>query len=155
MSRITKAELECMDLQWFGIDEKGQIAVFCSAGVANVPEFVCCDKEKNETLIELFDLLPSISEVEICFEVCKKNMRSIEVANDFSGKGFYYFDSDDNTKKKINVSSLQKYYTINSKPKKPIYFYDLPIEIKELLKDNILSISDFNEVKIIDVKNAY
>lgn len=106
MSRITKAELECMDLQWFGIDEKGQIAVFCSAGVANVPEFVCCDAEKNDTLVELLDLLPFISEVEICFEECEKNMRPVEVANDFSGKGFYYFDSDDNTKKKINVSSL-------------------------------------------------
>ena len=77
MSRITKAELECMDLQWFGIDEKGQIAVFCSAGVANVPEFVCCDEEKNDTLIELLDLLPSISEVEICFEGCEKNMRPV------------------------------------------------------------------------------
>ena len=55
---------------------------------ANVPEFVCCDEEKNDTLIEWLDLLPSISEVEICFEGCEKNMRPIEVANDFSGKGW-------------------------------------------------------------------
>ena len=47
-----------MDIEWYGVDRKGKIAVFCSAGIANIPEFVCADKERQERLIALFEKLP-------------------------------------------------------------------------------------------------
>mgnify|MGYP003197307824 CR=1 FL=1 len=55
MSRIESEELSMMDIEWYGVDRKGKIAVFCSAGIANVPEFVCADKERQERLIALFE----------------------------------------------------------------------------------------------------
>ena len=54
MSRIESEELSMTDVEWYGVDRKGKIAVFCSAGIANVPEFVCADKERQECLIALF-----------------------------------------------------------------------------------------------------
>ena len=69
MSRIESEELSIMDIEWYGVDRKGKIAVFCSAGVANVPEFVCADKERQERLIALFEKLPILSGVSFCF-VC-------------------------------------------------------------------------------------
>lgn len=155
MGRITKAELECMDLEWFAIDKKGQVAVFCSAGVANVPEFVCSDEDSTNELMELFDMLPNVSEVELCFEESISNSGSVKVANDFSKKGLYYFDSDDNSRKKDNIASFQEYYTINSRPLKPVIYNELPARIKELMKDNILEIEDFSKKTVIKVTNAY
>ncbi len=77
------------------------------------------------------------------------------MANDFSSKGLYYFDSDDNTKKKDNIASLQDYYTISLKPLRPIVINELPCEIQELIKENKLPISDFGKEKTIEVLNAY
>lgn len=155
MSRITEAELECRDLEWFAIDKKGQVAVFCSAGVGNVPEFVCADEDKTNELMELFDLLPTISETEICFPETSANRRFVEAACDFSKKGLYYFDSDDHTNIKNNVASLKEYYTITSKPLKQIFVNELPVKIQELIKENLLPINDFSKTTIIKVLNAY
>lgn len=155
MGRISQAELEIMDLEWFAIDQKGQVAVFCSAGVGNVPEFVCADEDKSDTLMKVFDLLPVSSDVEICFKECKFNSRPIEVAKGFSSKGLFYYDSDDNSKKEQNVSSLQEYYTISSRPIKPILFDELPADIKKLMSNNILQIEDFGKQNVIEIDNAY
>lgn len=75
MSRIESEELSMMDIEWYGVDRKGKIAVFCSAGIANVPEFVCADKERQERLIALFEKLPilSIDDFQICNIVAVEN----------------------------------------------------------------------------------
>ena len=65
MSRIKFDELCCMDVEWYVVDKIGNIAVFCSAGEANVPEFVCADKERCERLVDLFDRPPNISDTLI------------------------------------------------------------------------------------------
>ena len=54
-----------------------------------------------------------------------------------------------------NVATLQRYYTIASKPVLPIKFINLPIEMQELLKENFLPIDDFDKMIIIDVEHAY
>ena len=72
MSRIESEELSMMDIEWYGVDRKGKIAVFCSAGIANVPEFVCADKERQERLIALFEKLPILSGVSFCFACSEK-----------------------------------------------------------------------------------
>ena len=51
MIRIKDEELCTIDVEWYGIDKKGNVAVFCSAGEANVPEFVCVDKKRYEELV--------------------------------------------------------------------------------------------------------
>ena len=155
MTRIKSDELCCMDIEWYGIDKNGKIAVFCSAGEANVPEFVCADKEKYEQLVDLFDRLTNTSDTMICFKPSKKNSKPVEVAEDFSGKGIYYFNSDDCSMSEKNIATLQRYYTITSKPVSPIKLINLPIEMQELLKENFLPIDDFDKMIIIDVEHAY
>ena len=56
MSRIEAGECEHMDMEWYGIDRQGNIAVFCSGGEGNLPEFVCENVERADewnTLISL------------------------------------------------------------------------------------------------------
>ena len=69
MSRIEKDELCFTDVEWYGVDKKGNIAVFCSGGQATVPEFVCANKEKYEQLIFLFDNSVSSTVLLVAFTV--------------------------------------------------------------------------------------
>lgn len=55
MSRIEAGECEHMDMEWYGIDGQGNIAVFCSGGEGNLPEFVCENVERADELMEYFD----------------------------------------------------------------------------------------------------
>ena len=155
MIRIKDEELCTIDVEWYGIDKKGNVAVFCSSGEAYVQEFVCVDKKRYEELVYLFDKLPVVSDTLICFKPCKKNHLHIEVAETYSNKGIYYYDADDNSKSEKNICVCQEYYTINSKPLSPIKYSDLPIKIQELLKDNFLDIDDFENEPVIKIKNAY
>lgn len=154
MSRIESEELCCLDVEWYGVDRSGHVAVFCSAGAADVPEFVCEDKEKWERLIELFDGLPAISDTQICFRPCKRNPFPVEVAEGFSGKGLYYYDADDHSQSERNSAVLQRYYTISSKPVSPVRLSDLPAEIQELLKNQALPIDDFGRADVIAAEEA-
>lgn len=151
MSRIEKDELCFTDVEWYGVDKKGNIAVFCSGGQATVPEFVCANKEKYEQLIFLFDKFPKTSDTIICFNPSSVNHKPVEVAERFSEKGLYYFDSDDCSDREKNICSLNNYYTINSKPTLPINICDLPYEIQNLLQENKLPIDDFDKMIIFDV----
>ena len=55
MSRICAGECEHMDMEWYGVDRQGNIAVFCSGGVGNLPEFVCENDERACELINYFE----------------------------------------------------------------------------------------------------
>lgn len=61
------------DIEWYGVDKKGNIAVFCSAGRATVPESVLFDEEKYEKLINLFGKLPCISDTYM-FQALQKEL---------------------------------------------------------------------------------
>ena len=39
MSRISSSECFNMDMEWYGVDRQGNIAVSCSAGEGYLPEF--------------------------------------------------------------------------------------------------------------------
>lgn len=150
MSRIDKSSCECMDMEWYGVDKVGNIGVFCSAGVGNLPEFVCENEERSYKIIEWFEhLKPSTSSI-IYHEMPEKGR---EVAEEFSDKGLFYFDSDDWTK--FNVSNLKKYYTKASSPKKALKYELLPNEIKNILSFNFLNIDNFENVETVSVPHAY
>ena len=155
MSRITFEELFTIDVEWYGIDRVGNIAVFCSAGKANVPEFVCADKERYALLIDLVQALPPISNVQFYFECSTKNSLPLQVAKEFSEKGLFYYDSDDHSKAKDNISVLQSYYTKSSAPVKPLLYKDLPKQLQELLKDHFLPVDNFETNSMIEIDNAY
>ena len=51
MSRIGAGECGNMHMEWYGVDKKGNVAVFCSGGEGNLPEFVCESEERADELI--------------------------------------------------------------------------------------------------------
>ena len=140
MSRIEAWECFTLDVEWYAVDRSGNIAVFLSAGNGNLPEFVCADYDKTESLAAYFDTLPKNTESILHFQSTEK---AEQLAIDFSDKGLHYFDAD-----------LNHFYTKLSSPKKPLTFGMLPPHIKQLLQDNILDV-EFESASIIDIAHAY
>lgn len=150
MSRISQGECPHMDMEWYAVDSNGNIAVFCSAGCGNLPEFVCEDRERADRLMELFEKLSFSSECKIRFDLTP---RATEVAEEFSKKGLFYYDSDDCTKK--GICTLHEYYTKVSYPLIPLNFNNLSEEMQKLLKYNIIKDIDFSESDTIYLQHAY
>ena len=150
MSRIGSEECFVMDMEWYGVDRRGNIAVFCSAGEGCIPEFVCEDRERAEALIGYFNGIEKRTTSELCF---RQTERAEQVARDFSDRGFYHYDADDGTKPGVCV--LHGYYTKQSFPKEPSNFASLPTHIQEILKQNVMEIEDFSLEDTVQVKHAY
>ena len=66
MSKISSDECFVIDMEWYGVDRQGNIAVFCSAGEGYLPEFVCEDKERADELIEYFNLIKEVPPLQCC-----------------------------------------------------------------------------------------
>ena len=99
MSRIESEELSMMDIEWYGVDRKGKIAVFCSAGIANIPGICMCRQRATGTPDCIIrKVADSIRRFVLFLPVQKKNLLPFQVAETFSGKGFFYYDSDDHSK---------------------------------------------------------
>ena len=152
MSRIGAGECGNMDMEWYGVDKKGNVAVFCSGGEGNLPEFVCESEERADEIIEYFDRMKKTTSSMLMFPQTKVG-RAEEVARDFSDKGLYYFDADDGTK--LGICTFHEYYTKHSCPQNPLKYELLPKHIKEILKHNFMEIEDFSLVDTVYVKHAY
>lgn len=150
MKRIEEWQCFMMDMEWYGTDKKGNIAVFCSAGEGYLPEFVCEDRDRADLLIDFFEKYQKYTQSVVLH---KMTDFATQAARDFSDKGLYYFDSDDGTR--YNICTLHKYYTKASYPEKPLHYNMLPKNIKELLKYNIMDIEDFANYYTISVRHAY
>lgn len=147
MARISANECEFMDVEWYGVDRQGNIAVFCSGGAGNLPEFVCESEERVHTLMEYFAAISKSTQSILLIGAAQ------QAAKTFSDKGLYYFDSDDGTKS--GVGTLHQYYTKWSYPEKPLNYEQLPQHIREILKHNFMEIEDFSMADTIQVKHAY
>ena len=139
-------------MEWYGVDRQGNIAVFCSGGVGNLPEFICESEERTDELVERFNKIPKNTSSILIFPKTRMGMAE-QVARDFSDKGLYYFDSDDGTK--LEVTTLHKYYTKHSYPEKPLKYDLLPKHMRETLKYNFMEIEDFSLADTIYIKHAY
>ena len=152
MTRISAGECGHMDMEWYGVDKKGNVAVFCSGGEGNLPEFICESEERANELIEYFNQTTKITNSILIFPQTKIG-HAEQVARDFSDRGLYYFDADDGTK--LGVSAFHEYYTKHSYPQNPLKYELLPKYIKEILKHNFMEIENFSLVDTIYVKHAY
>lgn len=150
MGRIASEECFCMDMEWFGVDKCGNIAVFCSAGCGYLPEFVCEDEERAVALIEFFEQMQAFTKSVLHFDLRE---RFKEVAKEFSDKGLFYFDSDDCTRP--GISTLHEYYTKVSSPVQALKVTDLPENVQEMLKNNLMEIEDFSATDRVHVTHAY
>lgn len=155
MSRYEEWELSTLDIEWYGVDKRGQIAVFCSGGEGNIPEFVCADRERVDLLIDFFDGLSVISECEICFVPPRKNPLPKQIAKEYARKGLYYFDASDHSRSAENICVYHKYYTKTAYPFTPLKMDDLPADIKAALDKNRMEVADFSAAVRIYVDHAY
>jgi len=78
MSRIHAGECEYVDMEWYGVDRQGNVAVFCSGGVGNLPEFVCENHERADELIDYFEMLEKMtsSVLVLCQDLVQVKMRN-------------------------------------------------------------------------------
>lgn len=155
MSRFEERELSTLDIEWYGVDKRGQIAVFCTGGAGNVPEFVCADRESADLLIEFFNGLPRVCGCEICFVPPPKNPLPKQVAAEFAEKGLYYFDADDQSRSLENICTFHEYYTKAAYPFASLLIGDLPTGVRDLLVVNRLEAADFSTQKRIYIEHAY
>lgn len=149
MSRISAGECFTLDMEWYGVDRRGNIAVFCSAGAGYLPEFVCEDRERADELIEYFSTAEKITGSVLLFP---KTEQAEQVARDFSDRGLYYFDADDGTNP--GICTLHEYYTKQSCPRVPLKWDGLPGRIREILGHNLMDIEDFSQGDTVHVKHA-
>ena len=139
-----------MDIEWYGVDKNGNIAVFCNAGKANVPEFVCENRERAEEIAEYFEMRERTTNSILYFHSIES---AEQIAKDFSDKGLFYFDANDGTQ--FGVATLHTYYTKLSTPLKPLKYNTLPERIRRLLKNNYMEVEDFSSMNEIHIMHAY
>lgn len=155
MSVYTEEEMMYTDIQWLACDRSGNLGVFFSAGMADVPDFVYLNKERTEKLEALFDSLPVVTRAILLFDGYLHNPVPSRLAGQHSGKGFFYYDSDDGSGAKKNHSVLRRYYTLLSKPAAPLKLTALPEEMRELLRGCVLPVDDFGRTREIAVRCEY
>lgn len=144
MTRITALECEYQDIEWYGIDAQGNIAVFCSGGTGNIPEFVCVSQEITDELIAFFrQMEPNTTSIIMS----GLTPAVAQCARNFSDKGLYYFDAND--------GDCHPYYLKQSSPNRPLCLEQLPDHIKGLLSCHRLNIESFALVNTIAVPHAY
>ncbi len=151
MSRICAEECAFRDVEWYGVDRQGNIAVFCSGGVGNLPEFVCESEERADKLVEYFDKIPKSTNSILMFPKTEIG-RAEQTAKNFSDRGLYYFDSDDGAE--LETAALHPYYTKHSYPENPLKYDRLPEHVKEILKYNFLETEDFSLADTIPIKQG-
>jgi hypothetical protein len=145
--RYSKIDVEIEDIMWFGVDTNGYIFACTSAGFANVPEFVCSNREKNELLCDFFTETLS----ETTFEILNSNYENNFLMNDsisLARKGIFCFDAviDD-------TNHIGEYIKLVS-PVKPLLYEDLPEYIKSIICNHSVDI-DISSTTFLSVAHAY
>ena len=145
--RFTEIDLQTDDITWFGVDINGFIFACTSAGIANVPEFVCASKERTD-LIEKYFTEKTEKTTSAVLETPYIDNTLMEDAVELAEKGVFSFDAvtDNNEHKREYVKIVS--------PKKPLQYTALPDDIKKLMHDNGVSV-DVTKEKFIHVKHSY
>ena len=142
MSRIDALECQYTDLEWYGMDRMGNIAVFLSSGCANVPEFVCGDRERTEALIEYFE---NADYEGGCILHGAFPEGTAKMAREMTARGVYCYDAVEG----------QRYYRKLARPEHTLTLTELPRPIRDMLECNRVEVDSFQYEEHIDVSHAY
>ncbi len=144
--RISQVDLQIEDIRWFGIDCNNRIFECTSAGIANVPEFVCKSKEETIMLEKFFEeILGELGNAKVLVDVNNINPL-LEYCINLAKKGIFCFDI-------INYNSNN--YIKVVEPTIEIFYSDLPEQIKKVLRDHFVLSADVKKDKILYVEHAY
>lgn len=145
--RISEIELQTEDIMWFAVDLNNYIIACTSAGISDVPEFVCADREETELLEDYF--MNSLQNVTN--EILHADYIDNDLMNDgivLAKKGIFCFDAVSN-----DINHNREYIKLIS-PEKPIDYNSLPSEIRNILKKHLLKV-DAAKLNYLKVENAY
>ncbi len=134
-------DIGLVDLFWFAVDQRGQIAVFCSCGSDAVPPrlsrtansilnlYFEHSAEKRGGITELVDLQEHVGE-------------DAETYREFAKRGLFGYDHGEE-------SNADEAYLLIVRPKNPISLADLPDWIRSLFGSQALSLT-FSDTPNID-----
>ena len=144
--RYTEIDLQIEDVMWFGIDRNGFVISCTTAGIGNVPEFVCRSKEETEKLYDFFSAKLS-DKADYSLNVKKEDNDLINEAIALAKKGVFCFDAvvDDN--------HYGEYRKISS-PNTPLSYRTLPLEIQNIIGDHQIDI-DVIQSNMLSIPHAY
>lgn len=143
--KFSETDLICEDIMWFGIDKNGYIFECTSAGVGNIPAFVCKSREETDMLEEYF--LNTATKTTVGKILIKDEEN--DLCNDcktLSSKGLFCYDAviEDNHHDYIKIAE----------PEEPITINDLPDEIKSIMESHKVDVDVTTEINI-NVQHAY
>ncbi len=143
---ITEIDLQCEDIRWFGIDINNYVFTCTSAGIANVPAFVCDNKENTMYLENFFiSYIKKLSGIQWMKPFDMESAMYQETVN-LTSKGIYCYDACDNND--------ETSYCKISEPISPLILDELPNDIKERLLNNKVEVDVITD-NYITVENAY
>ena len=142
--RISEIDLQTEDIMWFAIDSNGYIFECTSAGCGNVPEYICCSKENTDKLLDYFTNKAVVLTKPILLIPEEDNYLTKDIT-ELASKGIFCYDIDEDD---------DNYYTLVSKPEKPITINDLPEEIRSIISSHVYE-GNIPESSRITVRHAY
>ena len=137
---------QTLDIDWFMIDRKGNIAHFASGG-SILPESVAYSIENNETLHKYFSSIKESVEV-----IIHENNPKAKLTDSFAQmaeKGLFSFDVEN-----AGEFASTNYVKVVS-PKKPLNINELPTEIASILIKTQTKEIDFDSENSLDWRKVY
>lgn len=145
--RYSVFDLQVEDVMWFGVDKNDMVFACTTAGLANVPEFVCKSREINEWICDFFMNKLEKTTTEV-LETSDENNDLIREAIKLSQKGIFCFDAV------IDDADHANEYVRISSPAQPLLFARLPDSVKNVLKDHVVNV-DITAIRYLQIDHAY
>jgi hypothetical protein len=140
MLEFTRDALRGIDVEWFGVDRVGALAIF-TTGYGTIPLQVFESEERHRRLSDFFDGAPEISEAHLVSGLDPTGDYQLFLAE--AGRGLYsYWHSDYGTREP---------YKLIAYPVTPALFGDLPEEIQAMLAPFRLERIEFGKEDVIRV----
>lgn len=143
--RITEEEQQSSDIDWFCVDQEGQIGHFASAGLKEIPPSVAESAEELNYLNSFFQALPPLPFGHELDATLPSNCRTARYLQSFvfmARRGLFSFDIDSYLKPEIC------YFRV-ALPVHSLKVSDLPGEVRRILIRTELKGHSFTTTSII------
>lgn len=144
MVEFTRDALRGLDVEWFGVDRLGALAIF-TTGYGVIPKKVFESEERHRRLSEFFEGAPEISEARLVAGLDPRGTYELFLAE--ARRGLYsYCHSDYWTREP---------YKLIAYPVTPALFGDLPEEIQAMLAPFRFEHTEFSKEEAIRVDEHF
>jgi len=144
MVEFTRDALRGLDVEWFGVDRVGALAIF-TTGYGVIPRKVFESDERHRRLSEFFDGAPEISEAHLVAGLDPRGTYELFLAE--ARRGLYsYYHSDYGTREP---------YKLIAYPLAPLLVKDLPEEIQAMLAPFRFERIEFSQADTIRIDEHF